>query len=185
MDEKRARRRLSGKLVMIFLYSFQGFATTFIINRMMANNRAFPREAISTLCRLPGWRGKEDTWALHIKEVMERHPRFQCLHLQAKACMWGILEALIGVNLVWGRANTRFIEMTESCALIGQGGSAFFSTFFLVLVQVRPLRLVERASMWRAWEKRAQVIYPQASNRRSNHYLNEINQSRTLNLKQQ
>ena len=85
---------------MIFLYYFQGFATTFIINRMMENNGAFPREAISTLCRFPGWREKGDIWALYIKEVMERHPRFQCLHLQVKACIWGILEALIGVNLV-------------------------------------------------------------------------------------
>ncbi|CAH3119976.1 unnamed protein product [Porites lobata] len=31
-----------------------GFATTFIINQMVDNNGVFPREAISTLCRLAG-----------------------------------------------------------------------------------------------------------------------------------
>ncbi|CAH3185922.1 unnamed protein product [Porites evermanni] len=50
-----------------------GFATTFIINQMVQNNGVFPREAISTLCRLQGWSEKGDTWALYIKEVMERH----------------------------------------------------------------------------------------------------------------
>ena len=58
---------------MIFLYSFQGFATTFIINQMIENNGVFPREGISTLCRLAGWSEKGGTWALYIKEVMERH----------------------------------------------------------------------------------------------------------------
>ena len=88
---------------MIFLYSFQGFATTFIINQMIENNGVFPREGISTLCRLAGWSEKGGTWALYIKEVMERHQaysRFQCLHLQVKACIWGILEGLIRANLV-------------------------------------------------------------------------------------
>ena len=66
--------------------------------------------------------------------------RHKCLHLQVKACIWGIIESLI-------RANARFIEMAGSCALIGKGGSAFFSPFFLVLVKVRPLLLVERAAM--------------------------------------
>ena len=45
--------------------------------------------------------------------------RHKCLHLQVKACIWGIIESLI-------RANARFIEMAGSCALIGKGGSAFF-----------------------------------------------------------
>ena len=58
---------------MIFLYSFQGFATTFIINQMIENDGVFPREAISTLCRLAGWSEQGDTWALYIKEVMEWH----------------------------------------------------------------------------------------------------------------
>ena len=58
---------------MIFLYSFQGFATMFIINQMVENNGVFPQEAISTLCRLQGWSEKGGTWALYIKEVMERH----------------------------------------------------------------------------------------------------------------
>ena len=58
---------------MIFLYSFQGFATTFIINQMIENDGVFPREAISTPCRLAGWSEKGGTWALYIKEVMERH----------------------------------------------------------------------------------------------------------------
>ncbi|CAH3119967.1 unnamed protein product [Porites lobata] len=49
------------------------FATTFIINQMVENNGVFPREAISTLCRLAGWSEKGGTWALYIKEVMERH----------------------------------------------------------------------------------------------------------------
>ena len=66
--------------------------------------------------------------------------RHKCLHLQVKACIRGIIESLI-------RANARFIEMAGSCALIGKGGSAFFSPFFLVLVKVRPLLLVERAAM--------------------------------------
>ena len=58
---------------MIFLYSFQEFATTFIINQMMENNGVSPQEAISTLCRLQGWSEKGGTWAVYIKEVMERH----------------------------------------------------------------------------------------------------------------
>ena len=93
--------------------------------------------------------------------------RLKCLHLQVKACIWGILESLIRANFVWRRANARFIEMAGSCALIGKGGSAFFSPFFLVLVKVRPLLLVERAAMWRDWEKSARVIYPLALHRRS------------------
>ena len=40
---------------------------------MVENNGIFPREAISTLCRLAGWSEKGGTWALYIKEVMERH----------------------------------------------------------------------------------------------------------------
>ena len=60
-------------LVMIFLYSFQGFATMFIINQMVENNGVFPREVISTLYRLAGWSEKGGTWALYIREVMERH----------------------------------------------------------------------------------------------------------------
>ena len=60
------RNLASQKLVMIFLYSFQGFATTFIINQMVDNNGVFPREAISTLCRLAGWSEKGGTWALYI-----------------------------------------------------------------------------------------------------------------------
>ena len=95
--------------------------------------------------------------------------------------MWVILEALIRVNLVWRRANARFIEMTESCALIGQGGSAFFSTFFIVFVQVRPLRLVERAPMSRAWVKSAQVNYPLELHRKSNQSINQSNQSNLFN----
>ena len=50
----------------------------------------------------------------------------KCLHLQVKACIWGILESLIRANFVWRRANARFIEMAGSCALIGKGGSALF-----------------------------------------------------------
>ena len=53
--------------------SFQGFATTFILNQMVENNGVFPREALSTLCRLAWWSEKGDTWALYIKEVMARH----------------------------------------------------------------------------------------------------------------
>ena len=169
----RKRKLASKTLVMIFLYSFQGKQWCFLKRGHL--HPVSPRRV--------EWKGG------HLGRVYKgtygEAPRFQCLHLQVKACIWGILEGLIRANLVWRRANTRFIEMSESCALIGQGGSAFFSTFFLVLVQVRPLRLVERASMWRVWEKSAQVIYPQASNRRSNQYINQINQSRTLNVKQQ
>ena len=39
----------------------------------MENNGVFPQEAISTLCRLQGWSEKWGTWAVYIKEVMERH----------------------------------------------------------------------------------------------------------------
>ena len=39
----------------------------------MENNGVFPQEAISTLCRLQGWSEKGGTWAVYIKEVMERH----------------------------------------------------------------------------------------------------------------
>lgn len=51
----------SKKLIMLFLYSFQGFATTFTINQVIENNGVFPRQAISTLYRL------------YIEEVIERH----------------------------------------------------------------------------------------------------------------
>ena len=43
------------------------------INQMVEKNGVFPQEAISTLCRLQGWSEKGGTWALYIKEVMERH----------------------------------------------------------------------------------------------------------------
>ena len=72
-DSSPEKELASQKLVMIFLYSFQGFATTFIINQMIENDGVFLREAISTLCRLAGWSEKGGTWALYIKEVMERH----------------------------------------------------------------------------------------------------------------
>ena len=90
----RKRKLASQKLVMIFLYSFQGFATTFIINQMVENNGVFPREAISTLCRLAG---------RHLGPVYQggngEALRLKCLHLQVKACIWGILESLIRANL--------------------------------------------------------------------------------------
>ena len=80
MDEKRVRRRLSGKgnlplkkLVMLLLYSFQGFATTFILNQLIENDEVLLREAISTLCHLAGWSEEGGTWALYIRDVMERH----------------------------------------------------------------------------------------------------------------
>ena len=61
---------------------------------MVENNGVFPREAISTLCRLAGWSEKGGTWALYIKEVMERH-------LDTSACIWGIIESLIRANVVF------------------------------------------------------------------------------------
>ena len=38
--------------------------------------------------------------------------RFQCIHLQVKARIRGILESLIRASLVWRRASTRFIKVT-------------------------------------------------------------------------
>ena len=57
----------------MLLYSFQGVATTFILNQLIENDGVFPWEAISTLCHLAGWSEEGGTWALHIKDVMERH----------------------------------------------------------------------------------------------------------------
>lgn len=48
----RKRKLASKKLVVPLFHSFQGLATTFIINQMIENNGVFPREAISTLCHL-------------------------------------------------------------------------------------------------------------------------------------
>ena len=77
MDERRARRRLSGKGILPlknWLWSsFILFRDLPLPNQMVENNGIFPREAISTLCRLAGWSEKGGTWALYIKEVMERH----------------------------------------------------------------------------------------------------------------
>ena len=79
--------------------SFQGFATTFIVNQMVENNGVFPREAISTLCRLAWWSEKGDTGPIYKRGYGEA-PRFQCIHLQLKARIWGILESLIRASLV-------------------------------------------------------------------------------------
>ena len=92
-------------------------------------------------------------------------PRFQCIHLQVKARIRGILESLIRASLVWRRASTRFIDLSRARWLVKMVVH-FSSTFFLVLVQVRSLRLVVSA----------QVIYPLALHRRSN----QSNQSNLL-----
>ena len=72
-------------------------------------------------------------------------PRFQCIHLQVKARIRGILESLIRASLVWRRASTQFIKVTWVVLPDWPRWWCFFPTFFLVLVQVRSLRLVERA----------------------------------------
>ena len=56
----------------------------------------------------------------------------------------------------------------------------FFSTSFLVFVQVRSLRLVERAPLWKDWETSAEVICPLARNQRSNQSI-KSNQSNLFN----
>ena len=45
-------------------------------------------------------------------------PRFQCIHLQLKARIWGILESLIRASLVWRRASTRFIDLSRARWLV-------------------------------------------------------------------
>ena len=54
-------------------YPEKGFATTFILNQLIENDEVFLREAISTLCHLAGWSEEGGTWALYIRDVMERH----------------------------------------------------------------------------------------------------------------
>ena len=99
--------------------SFQGFATTFILNQMVENNGVFPREALSTLCRLAWWSEKGDTCMGPIyKRGYGEAPRFQCIHLQLKACIWGILESLIRASLVCRRASTRFIDLSRARWLV-------------------------------------------------------------------
>ena len=147
MDEKRARRRLSGKgnlPLKNWLWFFSGICHYVHTRSNGGKQWRFPKRGYLH----PVSPGMVERKGGHMGPIYKRGygeaPRFQCIHLQLKARIWGILESLIRASLVWRRASTRFIDLSRARWLVKMVVH-FFSTFFLVLVQVRSLRLVERA----------------------------------------
>ena len=80
--------------------SFQGFATTLILNHMVENNGRFPKRGYLH----PVSPGRVERKGGHMGPIYKRGygeaPRFQCIHLQVKARIWGILKSLIRASLV-------------------------------------------------------------------------------------
>lgn len=49
-----------------------GTAITFIIRRAVEKDGIFPRDAVSTLCRLADWSEGSGVWAMYVKDFFER-----------------------------------------------------------------------------------------------------------------
>ena len=127
---------------------------------------AFSQERLS-----PPWRlapGVVERKGGHMGPIYKRGygeaPRFQCIHLQLKACIWGILESLIRASLVCRRASTRFIDLSRARWLV----KMVVHFFPLSSLSWCKWDLYGKSPMWSDWEKNAQVIYPLALHRRSN-----------------
>ena len=160
MDEKRARRGLSGKgnLPLKTGYDLPLFFSGICHDVYNKSNggKQWGLPAGSNLH--PVSPPRVERKGEHMGPIYQRSNgealRLKCLHLHVKARIWGILESLIRASLVWRMASTRFIKVTWVVLADWSRWWCIFSTFFLVLVQLRPLRLVERAQC-EATEKKA------------------------------
>ena len=121
MDEKRARRGLSGKgnlPLKNWLWFFSGICHYVHTQSNGGKQWRFPKRGYLH----PVSPGMVERKGGHMGPIYKRGygeaPRFQCIHLQLKARIWGILESLIRASLVWRRASTRFIDLSRARWLV-------------------------------------------------------------------
>ena len=170
MDEKRARRGLSGKgnlPLKNWLWFFSGICHYVHTQSNGGKQWRFPKRGYLH----PVSPGMVERKGGHMGPIYKRGygeaPRFQCIHLQLKARIWGILESLIRASLVWRWASTRFIDLSRARWLVKMMVHFFFH-FLSCLGASEISTACGKSPMWSDWEKSAQVIYPLALHRRSN-----------------